>query len=330
MLPSEKGPSSPGGLRPRKDGARATRREVLSGGFCLCCLPRAASAGPKAPMALEEVAEGIHIRRGADEDASAANEDAIANTGFIIGREGVLVLDPGGSLADGERLRAAIAQTTDKPVTHVVMSHVHPDHVFGAGAFLKDSPVFIGHAKLKEALLQRGAYYHSKLASLLGEARAGAIVFPQMEVRARTEIDIGGRVIAITAHEPAHTVCDLSLFDQNTGTLMPVDLLFVGRAPALDGSLHGWLKALDRLQNTPASRAVPGHGPVAVDWPSGSSAIVRYLSALERETKEAIAGGRGLDEAVTTVAAAERSAWALFEEYNSRNVAEAFRELEWE
>ncbi|HET6376493.1 MAG TPA: MBL fold metallo-hydrolase, partial [Methylocella sp.] len=118
-------------------------------------------------MALEEVAEGIHIRRGACEDASAANEDAIANTGFIVGRDGVLVLDPGGSLADGERLRAAIAQITGKPITHVVMSHVHPDHVFGAGAFLKDSPVFIGHAKLKEALLQRGAYYRSKLASLL-------------------------------------------------------------------------------------------------------------------------------------------------------------------
>ena len=117
--------------------AAITRRRLALGGFCLCCLPgtlRRALAAP-GPFATDEVAEGVHIRRGVDEDASAANDDAIANIGFIIGSKGVLVTDAGGSLADGENLRATIRQKTDAPIKYVVMSHIHPDHIFGAGAF---------------------------------------------------------------------------------------------------------------------------------------------------------------------------------------------------
>jgi quinoprotein relay system zinc metallohydrolase 2 len=303
---------------------------VLFGGFCLCCLPKITRAASAGPLAVEEVSEGVFMRRGADEDASFANADAIANAGFIVGRDAVLVTDPGGSLTDGERLRAAIAQTTRLPIKYVVMSHVHPDHVFGAAAFLQDNPVFVGHARLRETLEQRGAYYRGKLTSLLGEERAGTIVFPTMEISERAELDLGERSIEATAHAPAHTVCDLSLLDKKTGTLLPADLLFVLRVPSLDGSLRGWRKALDELTKQGSSRAVPGHGPVAVDWPSGSAAITRYLEALERETRAAIAQGLALDAATKTVAASEQDKWKLFGDYNPRNVAEAFRELEWE
>jgi quinoprotein relay system zinc metallohydrolase 2 len=311
-------------------GIRLTRREFLASGLCLCCLPSAAMANAGGPFATEEVAEGIHIRRGAYEDATEANAGAIANIGFIIGREGVLVTDPGGSLIDGERLRATIAQTTGLPVKYVVMSHVHPDHVFGAAAFLADNPVFVGHARLKDTLEQRGAYYRGILSSLLGPERTGTIVFPSMEIRDRAEIDLGGRVIEATAHEPAHTVCDLSLLDKKTGTLLPADLLFVERAPALDGSLRGWLKTLDGLRKQASPRAVPGHGPAAVDWPAGSADLMRYLETLERETRKAVADGIGIESAIKTAAGSEREKWKLFGDYNSRNVAEAYRELEWE
>lgn len=322
--------SEPVSISGRKTGSHLTRREVLFGGFCLCCLPNALKANPVGPFAVEEIAEGIFVRRGVDEDATRDNADAIANIGFITGRDGVLVTDPGGSLIDGERLRAAVAQTTSLPIKYVVMSHVHPDHVFGAAAFLQDSPVFIGHARLKEALEQRGAFYQGKLAELLGPEKSGAVVFPQMAIRDRAEIDLGGRIIEARAHDPAHTICDVSLVDKKSGTLLLADLLFVGRVPSLDGSLRGWLKALGELKKLGSPRAVPGHGPVAADWPAGAAEITRYLETLERETRRAIADGVELEAAITTVGASERSAWKLFGEYNARNVAEAFRELEWE
>ncbi|HUB63442.1 MAG TPA: quinoprotein relay system zinc metallohydrolase 2 [Methylocella sp.] len=310
--------------------APPTRRGVLFGGFCLCCWPSAIQASETGPFAVEEIAAGIHIRRGLDQDATQANDNAIANTGFILGRDAVLVTDPGGSFADGERLRATIAQTTNLPVKYVVMTHVHPDHIFGASAFLKDHPVFVGHGRLAEVLNQRGAYYREKLSTLIGPERTGKVVFPDMVIGERAEIDLGSRVIEVTAHAPAHTVCDVSLFDKNTGTLLPADLLFVERIPSLDGSLHGWLKTLDDLKNRAASRAVPGHGPAAVDWPSASAAIARYLTTLERDTRQAIMNGTGIGDAIKTAAASERGEWKLFEDYNGRNAAEAYKELEWE
>jgi quinoprotein relay system zinc metallohydrolase 2 len=278
----------------------------------------------------EEVAQGIHIRRGVDEDVTAQNEDGIANIGFIVGRDAVAVIDPGGSLIDGERLRATIRQKTQLPIKYVVMSHVHPDHVFGAPAFQNDRPQFVGHARLPQALALREAFYRKRLEDVLGKDRAGGVVAPTMLVQDHAEIDLGGRVLGLTAHGIAHTDCDLSVLDKTTGTLLPADLLFVERIPSLDGSLRGWLKELGALKSIPARRAVPGHGPTSVDWVSGAKDLERYLSTLLRETKEAIAKGVDLEAAVGTVAQGERSRWKLFDDYNGHNVTQAFKELEWE
>jgi len=309
-----------------------TRRHALIAGACLCCAPAFAQkrAGETNAFATEEVASGIYVRRGVDEDVTARNEDGIANIGFIVGRDAVAVMDPGGSLIDGQRLRAAIRQNTQLPIKYVVMSHVHPDHVFGAPAFQNDRPQFVGHARLPRALSLRVDFYGKRLQDTLGKERAGGVISPTMLVQDHAEIDLGGRVLALTAHGIAHTDCDLSVLDRNTGTLLAADLLFVKRVPSLDGSLRGWLKELAALESVAARRAVPGHGPTSVDWPSGAKDLERYLGTLLRETKEAIAKGMDLEAAVGSVAQSERSRWSLFDDYNGHNVTQAFKELEWE
>jgi quinoprotein relay system zinc metallohydrolase 2 len=281
-------------------------------------------------LVMHEVAPGIYIRRGVDEDVTAQNDDGIANIGFIVGREAVAVFDPGGSLIDGERLRASIRQATRLPIKYVVMSHVHPDHVFGAPAFQQDKPRFVGHARLPRALALREAFYRQRLESVLGKEHAGGVVAPTLLIQDHSEIDLGGRVLSLTAHGIAHTDCDLSLFDRSTNTLLPADLLFVERIASLDGSLRGWLKELAKLKTLPARRAVPGHGPTSVDWPTGALDLERYLGILLRETKQAIAKGTDIEAAVGTVARNERARWKLFEEYNGHNVTQAYKELEWE
>ena len=309
-----------------------SRRDVLVGATCLCCLPRIATStdSSTAPLATQEIAPGIFIRSGPDEETTAANAGGIANVGFIIGGESVAVADPGGSLNDGARLREAIRAVSTLPIRYVMLSHVHPDHIFGAGAFAGDQPTFVGHARLPQALAQRGEYYRGRLSRILGKDAAGSVVVPTMLVKDRAEIDLGDRVLALTAHSTAHTDCDLSVFDRQTGTLLPADLLFVRRVPSLDGSLVGWLQELAALKAVPARRAVPGHGPVSVSWPAGAADLERYLEVLLRETREAIAKGTDINAATQTVAQSERGRWALFDEYNGHNVTQAFRELEWE
>lgn len=303
---------------------RITRRDMLVGSACFL------STAHAAPARLEEVAPGIHIRRGVDEEATPANADAIANVGCVIGRDAVAAMDPGGSLEDGTGLRNAIRAITSVPIRYVILSHVHPDHVFGASAFARDTPIFVGHAKLPGALAQRGEYYRKRLDQELGDHRAGTVVEPTLLVRDNTEIDLGGRKLALTAHITGHSDCDIAAFDTQTSTLLAADILFVRRTPSLDGSLLGWLKQIEALKAVPAKRAVPGHGPVQVPWPAGAADLERYLGILLHETRAAIAKGLDITEAVATVGQSERGKWTLFEEYHGHNITKAFKELEWE
>lgn len=310
-----------------------TRRGAVFGGACLCCLSapaRRASAALRPPERLVEVAPGVHVRLGVTQDASAGNADAIANIGCLIGRDAVAVMDPGGSLEDGESLRRAIRQITNLPIRYVLMSHVHPDHVFGAAAFQPEHPVFVGHARLPQALAQRGAYYREMLNRILGPDRVGPVVMPTQLVHDHATLDLGGRMLDLTAHGPAHTDCDLSVIDRQTGTLLTGDLLFVNRVPSLDGDLKGWLAQLAALQALGQRHAVPGHGPVRVDWPGAAADITRYLTVLLNETRQAVARNVPIAQATQTVAQSERSRWQLFDAYNPRNVTVAYQQLEWE
>jgi len=305
-----------------------SRRHAVLGGLCLCCL-RGAARGAEA-MAVQEVAPGLFVRRGLDAEASAANRDAIANIGFIVGRDSVLVTEPGGSLADGRWLRAEIRKRTDKPISHVVITHVHPDHCLGAAAFLGDAPVFVGHHRLHEALLARGDYYRRRLSELMPPDQVGPLVQPTLEVSDQTVVDLGGRRVRIAAHGTAHSSCDLSMIDEASGLLLPADLLFVGRVPSLDGSLIGWLRELERLKSFGPTMAVPGHGPTLVALGPAADALSRYLTRLRDETRKAVAANLSLDEAVKQADLGEREHWRLFDEYNGRNVIQAYKELEWE
>jgi quinoprotein relay system zinc metallohydrolase 2 len=304
-----------------------TRRQTLAG-LCLCCLPTRLRADTS--QTFQQVAPGIHIRRGLDQDASPANQDAIANIGFIEGQDAVLVTDPGGCLADGQALRAAIRATTPKPIRFVLLSHIHPDHIFGAGAFLADHPAFIGHANLPQSIAARGDFYQTHLNAILGPGQAGPIVRPTLTVATTQTIDLGRRPLTLTAHPPAHTSTDISLFDHRTGTLLAADLLFVARVPSLDGSLRGWLAEFAVLAAQRPARAVPGHGPASVDFATAAAPLTRYLAALRDQTRAAIAAGIGIERACATVAQSERGAWTLFDAYHARNVTEAYKELEWE
>ncbi len=302
-------------------------RRAFGAGLCLCCLPSLARAEN---FSLEEVAPSVFIRRGVDAEADAANLDGIANIGFIVGEKSVLVTDSGGSLADGRLLRRMIRDKTDRPISHVVLSHGHPDHFFGAGAFLDEKPVFIGHSRLPEALTMRGEFYRKRLVGLLGESDVGPVVMPTKLVKEQTEIDLGGRRIVLTAHQPAHTTSDLSMLDTSSGLFLPADLLFVGRIPPLDGSLSGWIGQLEAVRKQNYGPTVPGHGPACVDFGPASAALLRYLTTLRDGVRAEIDSGGSIEHAMRHVGQSERANWKLFDDYNQRNVAEAFSELEWQ
>ena len=304
------------------------RRDLLLLAAARAAVPLAGHATPV--FAMTEIAPGLYVRQGAHEEATAANQDGIANIGFVVGGAAVAIIDPGGSRFDGEALRAHVRAVTELPIRFVIMTHLHPDHVFGAAAFQADHPAYVAHARMAASLDQRGGYYRSHLAEALGAEQVGGIVRPTMPVADTAELDLGGRTLLLQAHATAHTDNDLSLLDSATGTLWAGDLLFVDRVPAVDGSILGWLAEVQKLKQLPARRAVPGHGPAVVAWPQAAAPEERYLSTLVRELRAIIARGGDIETAVDTVGQSERAHWKLFDGYNGRNVTTAFKELEWE
>ncbi len=315
--------------------AGLSRRELCCGtAALLCCLPalRAqAEALRDHPLALVEIAPGVHVSLGIHAEVAPANLGAIANVGVIVGSERVAVIDSGGCLLWGRRLREAVRRVTALPISHLVQTHMHPDHVFGAAAFLADAPTILGHRHLPAALANRQVSYTRRLHEILGDLAEGSVIVPPTQlVDSETEIDLGGRVLRVTAHRTAHTDNDLSLRDLATGTLWAGDLLFMERVPVLDGSLLGWLATLDELRGTPAARVVPGHGPVSASWPGAAEAQRRYLTLLRDDIRKVIRGGGTMEQAIASVGQEERDRWQLFDDYHARNVTAAFHELEWE
>ena len=295
------------------------------------CLAVPAGAGGTA-LSMREVAPGIFVHQGLHQETGSGNQGDIANVGFIVGERCVAVIDTGGSAEVGDRLRQAIRQRTRLPVCHVISTHAHPDHVFGNAAFAADKPVFIGHQHLAAALQARWPHYRKALARALGEQQAArtAMILPERSVTGEMTIDLGGRELLLRAWPTAHTDADLTVLDRNTATLWLGDLLFEERVPALDGSLKGWLAAMQALRPMPVRTAIPGHGPVSGDWPAVLAPQERYLRRLQDDTRAAIKAGNTLAQAVAQAEHAPASGWLLFDAYHRRNVTTAYTELEWE
>ena len=290
----------------------------------------ATAAAAAAPLTVTEIAPGVFVHQGLHEDFTPSNAGGIANLCFVVGERSVAVIDSGGSLRQGEALLAAIHERTSLPVSHVIATHVHPDHLFGNGAFAGASEI-VGHANLARRLAENGPYYLANLRRLIGPALHGTeLVEPTQAVTTTAAIDLGGRVLELRAWPTAHTDTDLTVLDTASGTLFAGDLLFMARIPVVDGSLLGWLRVMDELEGLPAKRVVPGHGPPSAPWPAAAAPQRAYLEYLRDTLRGELQRNRTLEQAVDEVSPPPGSTWLLADGNHARNVTASFTELEWE
>lgn len=264
----------------------------------------------------------------------ASSGGDIANVGFVVGNEAVAVIDTGGALIIGERLKKVIESVTNKPIRYVINTHEHPDHIFGNAAFVGRGVTFVGHKNLPREMAARGPAYLATWQRMMGPALTKGIklVPPTLlvDVGRDVHLDLGGRVLDVRAWPPMHTDCDVTIFDEKTATLFTGDLVFLQHVPVIDGSVLGWLKAMPELAKIPAKLAVPGHGAIGVDWPQAMAAEKAYLDKLTQDLRGFIKRGADINAAAAKAGQSEAGKWQLFGLYNPRNATAGYAELEWQ
>ena len=311
----------------------------VAGAAMLSCIGGRAAIAKELPLI--EIADGVFSFTSVHELMTKANEGAICNLGVIVGANATAVVDSGGSLVEAHELIAAIKTVTNKPVRYLINTHMHPDHIFGNAAFLpsdskpsdskEDKPVFVGHAKLADAMQLRKEAYDKLNIKYLGAAAKGSeIVKPTLLAKEPIELDLGDRSLKVTPYSVAHTNTDISVIDSKTQTLFTGDLLFIDRTPVIEGDIKGLIAAIELLKTYPIKQVVPGHGRVTKDWIKALDNEQRYLTILLADIRANIKKGISMESTMDTAAASEKDKWLLFDITNRRNVNTIYPALEWE
>ncbi|MFG6079925.1 quinoprotein relay system zinc metallohydrolase 2 [Paracoccus litorisediminis] len=286
-------------------------------------------------LAMQEIAGDLFFHQGAVDQLSRQNQGRIANLSFIVG-DTVAVIDAGGSRAEGEALYAAIRKVTDKPISHLILTHMHPDHILGAEVFAEAGARIVASSRLPEAVARRADGWMISIPNQIGHlAFLGTQIAPvDQQLTAAMVIPLGPTELTVTPEPSGHTDNDLIVQDSESGALFTGDLVFRGLTPSLDGSLKGWLDWIAAGPPEPApALIVPGHGPIAENWDEAVAPQQQYLQALRDTTRKAVANGMPLSQAIPAIVNMMKpwsEGWADFAATTARNAATAYSQIEWE
>jgi glyoxylase-like metal-dependent hydrolase (beta-lactamase superfamily II) len=194
--------------------------------------------------------------------------------GLVQGPAGALLVDTGTTLAEAAAVDADVRQIAGCPITHVVLTHKHFDHVLGssvfAGADVYCAPEVVEYLssagdELRDDALRYGADP--------GEIdRAIAALRPPRHGIYDAVIDLGDRTVTIAHLGRGHTVSDLVVVAPGTDAdggrvvVFTGDLVEESADPAIDADsdVAAWPATLDRVLTIsgPDAIYVPGHGSV--------------------------------------------------------------------
>lgn len=267
--------------------------------FTLVSAAAAQPAPPPAPMVKPEGLRVIssHVRVIPDNSVPG-----VSNIGFILGANGVLVVDTGMGPPNGAIVAQVAAKFAAGTQIYLVTTHIHPEHDLGAQAFPANIKMIRARAQVTEIQTQGltvARLFASRspvMAQLLEGAqfRTADIVFDQTY-----DLDLGGGVkVQLIALGPNHTAGDTAIWVPGDRVLFSGDVAMRAQ-PAMMAqgtTVAKWLDSLARLEALAPQIVVPSHGPL------GDIGFIRgYRSYLEEvSTRTLAAKSDGLDLAATT------------------------------
>lgn len=178
--------------------------------------------------------------------------DGSYNTMFLVTDEGVVAIDAPPSI--GQNYLKAIAEVTDKPVTYVIYSHAHLDHIGAAGLFPRNATYIAQEATASE--LQRAVNLASNASTIPP--------VPTVTFANNYTLQIGNQTLDLDYYGDNHMPGNLFIYAPNQKTLMLVDVVFPGWVPfvylAISSDIAGFIKSIDiALNNYDFDTFVGGH-----------------------------------------------------------------------
>jgi cyclase len=184
---------------------------------------------------------------GPDLFAYISENDASANSTFLVSQQGILVVDTGFNAQEGGKLLAEIRKVSQTPVRWIVNTHYHPDHLGGNSVVGPD------------AIIISTEFTRSHAKKPSQENSVNETVGPKGLV-----LYLGGHEVRIYHPGPAHTQGDLIVYFSDERAISTGDLFLTNSCPAMDdGDLENWITALDHMLALPVEQVVPGHFELA-------------------------------------------------------------------
>jgi glyoxylase-like metal-dependent hydrolase (beta-lactamase superfamily II) len=219
---------------------------------------------------------------------------------FLVYDKGVVVIDAPPPYA--AHIPKAIAEVTDRPITHLVYSHSHSDHIGGAKS-LGGNPVIVAHEETLR-LLKRAADPNRPL--------------PTVTFRDTYTLRAGTQVLELSYHGNAHEPGNIFVHAPAQRVLMVVDVVFPGWMPwrrfALAQDVPAYLAQVEEIGRLDWDTLVGGH--VAR---TGTHADVDAQIEFDRDVRQAAAAALAstkLGEGLNPLDAA--NPWAVFDNYIDR------------
>lgn len=297
--------------------------------------PDAVAAGGPVVQAAGEltaqaVAEGVYVLRGTGGEPEPVNRGRLGNAGFIVGPDGVIVVDSGVSYRHGRAILAAIARVTDRPVRLLLITHVRQEFLFGAAAFRERGIPVAMHRDAAFLMAARCENCLKTLNRVLGEEEMrGTTTYKPDEVF-EGPVAYGQAGRPVTVHVFGHSAGpgDLLVVDERTGTAFAGGLADAGRIPDVqDSRLPDWHRALDAIDAMPIRTLVPGHGAPGPARPL-IAATRRYLQQLHDKADRFVRQGMALSEVADALTLPEYETWDQYDNVHRRNASIVFLRLE--
>lgn len=274
-----------------------------------------------------KVAEDVHCFFGALENITKENGGNMVNTCFVQTKQGFVVIDSGPTYAYAKQAYNQMQKIQNLPVKYVIDTHDHDDHWLGNSFYKSKGALLIGPRTYEQNVV---VGMETRMQRTLGSEIFGKTEIVNLDtvVDDNLTLTVGDKIFKIQQLvAKAHTQGDLIVYLQDEKVLFAGDLVFNGRVTSLrDGSLIGSIKALAKIDALHPKVIIGGHG-YKTDA-NATQALKAYLLEMKEEVLDALDNDIPMGEITQKVTMPKYEKMKLYDVLHSRNVFEAYRELE--